>query len=86
MAAYLQPTKEKILLNSFRRMGITPQNREGFRAELKRADEMRLRAMDPNVSKFMSEEEKLEALNAPERLLNAIGGFHYRPQQVISEK
>jgi|688.fasta_scaffold562059_2 hypothetical protein len=83
MAEFAVPNS---ILQSFQKMGLTAQNKEGFRALLKQADERRLRAMDPNASKFMSEEEKLEALNAPERLLNTIGGFQYKPKQVISEK
>ena len=58
-----------------------PQSAAGnFGGILRQADKKRLRAMDPNASKAMSSEEKEEALNMPNRLLESAGGTGYASQ------
>jgi len=62
---------------------------KNFQGQLAQADKNRLRAMDPNASKAMSKEEKEEALNRPERMLNSIGGFSYNsttPGQFVPDE
>ena len=49
--------------------------RQNFQSQLAQADKNRLRAIDPNASKSMSDKEKEDALNRPNRLLERIGGF-----------
>lgn len=61
----------------------------GLKMAMKQAERNRLRAMDPNASKSMTEKEKEEALNKPARLLERVGGFTangYRPGAIITDK
>ena len=61
----------------------------GQQMAMKQAERNRLRAMDPNASKSMTEKEKEEALNKPARLLERVGGFTaegYRPGSLITDK
>jgi hypothetical protein len=67
--------REFALLQSYKRMGMNPKNVEGYRGALKRADEMRLKAMDPNASKGMSPEERSFYVNYPNMLTQVGGGF-----------
>lgn len=64
-------------LKSYEKMGITPKNIEGFKAQMAEAEKRRLFAMDPNKSKSMTQREREEALNAPNFLLRSVGGFTY---------
>jgi glutathione peroxidase-family protein len=56
---------QSLIGNAAKRMGITPdQYLERHRALTAQEDKDRLEAMDPNKSKFMSQEEKMNKLNA----------------------
>jgi len=61
---------------------------QNFQSRLAQANKNRLRAMDPNASKSMSDKEKEDALNRPERLLERIGGTStgYRPGQFVKDE
>ena len=67
-----------------------PQSAAGnYGGILKQAEKKRLRAMDPNASKAMSEEEKKQALNLPTMLLESAGGTAYssqRPGQYVPDE
>jgi hypothetical protein len=75
MAAYMMNPREAKILQSYRRMGLNPENVEGYKAQLAQADKMRLIAMDPNKSKSMTQEEKEFYMNQPSMLLRSVGGF-----------
>jgi hypothetical protein len=77
MSEFTVGPRELGLLNSYKKMigntgGMSP---DALRGKMKLAEEKRLIALDPNKSKFMTEEEKRFALNEPDRLLWATGGF-----------
>ena len=61
--------KRSVLMDSYLKMGITPQNAEGFQSQLASADKRRLAAMDPNSK--LSKEEKEIALNEPHWMISA---------------
>lgn len=61
--------KRSALMASYLKMGITPQNHEGYNVAMADAERARLRAMDPNSK--LSKEEKEIALNMPNWLMSA---------------
>jgi hypothetical protein len=61
---------------------------QNYQSQIRQAEKNRLRAMDPNASKAMSEDEKNVALNRESRLLERIGGAGYgsqRPGQFVPD-
>ena len=62
---------------------------QNFQGRLQQAEENARRASDPNVSKSMTDKEREEALNRPQRLLESIGGFTsngYKPGQFVQDE
>lgn len=76
-------------LEKVRKEGF-PQSAAGnFGGILRQAEKNRLRAMDPNASKGMSANEKEEALNLPDRILESTGGTAYsgfKPGQFVKDE